>query len=377
VRRSVWMHAWDLCGRTPDSLLDFLLEHGVNACSLGMSYHGGRMLLATHPERVVYQQLPGALYFDAAIGQFPRELRPAVAPEGAAAETFLARCAERRFPAEAWVVLCHQDALAPAAPQLAVRNAFGEAYEHALCPASETVRLFCIEVCRQAAAVPGVTGLDLEALSFLGYEHGGLHDKRGIPLSKELSWLLSICCCDDCRRALPGVDEEIRARVRQCVADPYGPAPALDAERQVLEWRRRVQSALLRRIREAVPDRRLNLRISPDPHFGMGKSSLTLPDIAGIADSATFTYFGSTLAAMADAVDRQPRHDKVETSTGFVFHEPDCRTRDDLRTRAELALRSGATATSFYCFGMAGQPHWAWLKEAIDHSDRMEALNRG
>jgi hypothetical protein len=369
MRRSVWMHPWDLCGRDPDRVIDHLLAHGLDACSLALSYHGGRLLLPAHPSRVVYEQHPGALYFFAAVDRFPAALRPAVASETSVAEAFLVRARKRGFPVEAWTVFCHQDGLAASAPRFAVTNAFGETYSHALCPAHDAVQEFCAELGRQAAAVPGVTGLDLEALSFLGYEHGGLHDKRGIPVSKDLAWWLNICCCAVCRKALPGIDAEIRQRVRQALADPYGPAPAaLECEAEIHAWRRRVQLGLLRRLREAVPGVPLNLRASPDPRCSIGKSTLSPADVAGIAERITFTFFGSTVAAMQDGVAQLPRHAGVARNIGFIFHEPDCRSAADLQARAALAARAGADGASFYCFGMAAEPHWNWLQSTIENS---------
>ena len=41
---------------------------------------------------------------------------------------------------EAWIVLTHNSTLGRAHPDLVVRNAFGDAYPYALCPAAQDVQ---------------------------------------------------------------------------------------------------------------------------------------------------------------------------------------------------------------------------------------------
>ena len=324
MRRAVWINAWDTQDRDPDELLDFLQDHGVNGCNIGLTYHGGRMLLPSHPRRVVYEH---------------RQTEYAVCAQ------FLAAASRRDFDARAWVVLCHSDG-DHALPTIV--NAFGERYPYALCPAQAVVQDYCVRICREAVERPGITGLDIEALGFMGYEHGGLHDKRGIPLNAEAAWWLSICCCGACSEALPGIAELLRARIRTWLDDPYQPVQPIDST-SVIEYRQRVQLELLTRIREALPGVTLNLRIAPEPRFSGGKCSLPLEMLAGLADEVTYTFFGAPAEQMC-LPDERP----VPVHCGFVFHEPDCKSEDDVRRRFKrsaggrlwiLQLRHGCPAS--------------------------------
>ena len=332
MRHAVWMNAWDTQDRDPDQLLDFLEEHGINGCNLGVTYHAGRMLLAMHPTRVVHEHHQTL---------------------NVPSEPFLRAAARRRFDARAWVVLCHNDR-ARELPR--VVNAFDERYPYALCPAHPDVQQYCVEICRAAAAAEGIRGLDIEALSYMGYEHGGLHDKRGVPMNAEAAWWLSVCCCDICRAELRGVGELLRDRIRKWLDDPYASVEPID-DRPIIEYRRRVQRALLAEIREALPGVTLNLRLASDERFSGGKCSLPLQEVAGLVDEVTYTFFGAPAASM-----RIPEPRPLPIHCGFVFHEPDCRTEDDVLQRFHAVNADGY---GFYSFGMAARPHWRWLKQAL------------
>jgi hypothetical protein len=334
MRRAVWMNTWDTEGREPDELLDFLEAHGLNGCNLGLAYHGGRMLLPMHPTRVVLEHEPTSR---------------------ASCQDFLVAAARRKFDARAWVVLCHDDSRTML--EHSVVNAFGEQYPYALCPAHAEVRERCLRICREAASTEGIRGLDIEALSFMGYEHGGLHDKRGVPSNSEAAWWLSVCCCDVCSRELPGLAPLLRERVRRWLDDPYAPVQPLDEDPCIIAHRQRVQRSLLASVREALPSATLNLRIAPDPRFSGGKCSLPLEAVVGLADEVTYTFFRAAVTAM-----HVPPNRPVPAHCGFIFHEPDCRREDEVRERFSAVAADGY---GFYSFGMAARPHWRWLQNTL------------
>jgi hypothetical protein len=261
------------------------------------------------------------------------------------------------------VVLCHNDALGGGAPAHCVENAFGEKYPYALCPAQERVQEYCVELCRQAAAVEGVSGLDVEALGWLGYEHQGLHEKRGVPLSKEAAWWLSICCCEACRAGTGDLRAEIVRRVRTWLDDPWRGAEAGFDE--VAEWRAGVQRRLLERIREATRGRRLNLRLAQGRKWSGGKSTLSFEEAAGLVDAVTATFFGSSVEAMEMGLARLPGERALPVNGGFVFHGPDCGSEDDVTKRVALLEAAGLAGWGFYGYGMAARAHWAWLRQAL------------
>lgn len=364
MKHSIWMTPWDLAGREPEELIAFLRGLGLDGCNLALSYHGGRMLLPANRCHTVYEQHASAVYFPCDAGRYAAPLVPAVGAEAPLAMRFLERAAAEGFPVYAWTVLCHNDYLGPLAPECCIENAFGERYSYALCPSHPEVRRYVAALCGEIAALPGVAGLDLEALGFLGYEHGSLHAKAGVALPREALIPLSICFCRYCRAAM-GDAEEIAAAARDAVRAYLrdGQLPAR-RDKAVLAARRQAQLAALDAIRAATGSTPLNVRLSLDPWFFGGKATLAWDDLPRRADSVTLTYFGLPVD-----VANVPRKRSLPIHTGFVFHGPDCTRPEDVAARYR-ALRDCAPETiTFYCFSMAAPRHFAWLRRTIQGAD--------
>ncbi len=390
--KSIWMHAWDLEGVAPEELIASLQDSGLNACNLAFSYHGGRMLLARHPYRKVYEQDSSMLYFPADRARYcGLRLQPHIAPQAELVLPFVEAARAAEFEVNAWTVLCHNDRLGEAATaqtsaqisECCVENVFGERYSYALCPSNPEVRKYITTLCADITAMPGVARLDMEALSFLGYDHASLHDKRGVPLAPIITWLLSICACADCVRKLGAAAEEIVGKARVYICDylarfPHHLTPpdlragleqvlgeaALTA---LLAMRARVVTSLLEEVRAAVGTAHLNLRLATSPLFIGGKSALDWAQLAGRADSATITFLGESQEQMAAELKRiLPREQRsVLVFGGFCYHHPDCSSAAEVQARFTLLREAQLDGVIFYCYGMATARHYAWLKDTL------------
>lgn len=150
---------------------------------LRLSYHAVRAATPLHPERCTVE-VPQARYLpirDEVWRQ--RRLKP-VGP-GWPWEDDLFGSARDALRAEgldvyAWTVFTHNSRLGRGNPDLSVRNAFGERYPYALCPASDDVLEYCETLVREIAVLAGADGLVLEAFGPLGVVHEGHHDKTGL-----------------------------------------------------------------------------------------------------------------------------------------------------------------------------------------------------
>jgi hypothetical protein len=230
VLRSIWMHPWDLEGVNHAELIAFLKDCGLNACNLAFSYHNGRMFLPRHAQRRVYEQDLSAVYFPANEARYRGlRLQPHLAPQAALLRAFLTAAQQVEFAVNAWTVLCHNDRIGLAAPDCCITNVFGERDSYSLCPSHPDVRQYIIALCGDIAALDGVARLDLEALSFMGYEHQSLHDKAGLSLTPVIKWLLSICVCAHCSAALGTLAAELTAKARTCIAEYLTHWPELAA----------------------------------------------------------------------------------------------------------------------------------------------------
>jgi hypothetical protein len=359
--RSIWMCPWDLEGREPEAVLDELEDIGLNAARLALSYHGGRMYLPRHRFRAVYEQHPGAVYFQAEPSRYAR-LRPAVSTLACETGTFLAAAARRRFPVLAWTVLCHNDHLGALAPDCCVENAFGDRYTYTLCPSHPDVQDYILALCADIAAQPGIAGLDIEALSYMGYQHHSPHDKRGVPLSPETTSLLSLCFCHDCRHSIGPEADELRSHVRRAVRS------GVPVEwTTVVESRRKVLLGLLSRLRTVSDPAAIDLRVSPDACFHGGKTALSFEEIRPFVDAATVTFFGVPVESIRTQLSRISGT-TLPVHGGFVFHHPDCRSEADLRERLEVLTAAELQGTSFYSYSMASDLQLGWLQNVLKGS---------
>ena len=348
MTRSIWMGPWDLEHRDAAQVLDELQDIGLNAASLAMSYHGGRMLLPRHRSRLVYELHPGAVYFEPEGSRYAR-LRPAVSPLATATAKFLRAAARRNFPVSAWTVLCHNDHLGMLHPECCIENALGDRYSYALCPSHPDVQHYILALCADVVSVPGVAGLDVEALSFMGYEHQSLHDKRGVTLDREQISMLSLCFCEHCRAAMGTGAEAMRQRIRSAIQTGETADWSI-----VLNARHSVLRKLLARLRETTITAPINLRMSTDAYFHGGKTALTIADAAPFVDAATLTFFGSTLESMErQLADIPPSNQPLHG--GIVFHNADCISERDVRKRLALLDATHFSGTSFYSYSMASQ----------------------
>ncbi len=381
--KSIWMHAWDLEGIEPDELIAFLKDCGLNACNLAFSYHGGRMLLPRHRRHKVYEQDLSAVYFPANESLYRNcSLQPHVAPQARLLRPFVDAAREAGFGVNAWAALCHNDRLGGGAPECCIENVFGDRYSYALCPANPEARGYIKALCADIAAFDGVARLDLEAFSFLGFDHQSPHDKRGVPLTPPVTWLLSICFCADCRRRLSEAAEEVERKTRGYLNNYFEKfdearpgelraelekALGRSALEALLEMRRQVITSLLDEVRAAVGEAHINLRLATLPLFIGGKTALDWSQLAGRVDSATNTFLGASSEQMAAELERLPRPEQrpVPVYGGFSFHHPDCLSESDVRRRFALLRQTRLDGVLFYCYGMAAVRHFKWLKKVL------------
>lgn len=205
----------------------------------------------------------------------------------------------------AWIVGLHSTPLATRHPDLAVVNAFGHSFRHALCPAVAEVADHAIRLVAGVAAT-GVDGIDLEAFGYLGWPHTGEHSKFGNGLRPVDEWLLSVCLCVACEGRLDdvGVDADaLRARIRtEITRQLEAPRPAAadtstDAvaalgqpmHDRVLEMRSAVTEDLVVAAVAAAAGVPTTLRVTRDQYACGGKSTGDLARLATAAGTVTFT----------------------------------------------------------------------------------------
>ncbi|GDY33017.1 hypothetical protein GTS_46500 [Gandjariella thermophila] len=293
-------YPWDLVG--DPAAAERIAGLGVDAVALAASYHTVRAATPLHPAHRVVDARHAAFYLPVREEAWRgRRLVPAAPswvdgpdPFGAAASALRAA----GLPVYAWTVLTHSSRLGVAHPELTVRNAFGDRYPYALCPANGDVAEYCATLVGEIIHIGQPDGMVLEACGPLGFVHGGHHEKTdGAEWTPAQQKLLSLCCCAGCaaRYAGAGIDvAELRAAIRSGVdggatdvAAALGTlTPAVSAVRTGLAGD--LRRLLVGEIRRLAPDTRIVLHASADP-WATGPFATVAPAVDAQVDVLTAT----------------------------------------------------------------------------------------
>lgn len=361
-----------------------LASSNVGGVRLAFAYHGGRWLLTTSSPCAVadfragqwFREDPGEAEACAPGPDAPSTPRlPVLGDEATEATAALAGAG---LGVTAWLVGLHQSGPVGRHPGSALRNVFGHRYQHALCPARPEVRAYATDLVARTARRPGVSGLELEAFGYLGWQHQSAHDKLGTPLRPVDRWLLSLCFCSACaaRFTAAGIDvPRLAATVRTALlAQLESPRPAgdltadactvlgPDRHAAVLDVRARVTQELVRDAVAAADGLPVSVRATTDPHACDGKSAGDLEALADAAGGLTVTSLSGDADALRRDLAAAARTGARVTAGWSLLAE---RTADagQLAAIAGDARAAGAESLVLYAYDLAPAPRLAWLRE--------------
>ncbi|MHC3393241.1 hypothetical protein ACLQ2E_27865 [Streptomyces lavendulocolor] len=360
--------------RDPGAQAERLRAIGVDRVRLAYAYHGGRWLLTTSDPAAVVDFPPGRWFApdgDAVAGGTPL---PVLGDEATAAAKALIASG---VAVTGWLVGLHQSHLATSRPELALCNAFGHRYRHALCPSQPEVVHYARSLVAETAEQPGVSGLELEAFGYLGWQHQSAHDKSGAQLRPADRWLLSLCFCGSCaaRFAGAGLDAvETAARTRAALhaqlADPQ-PARTIaqdavaalgqDQHDTVLAVRSQVTTDLVRTAAEASGGLPVSIRATGDPYACDGKSSDDLGALARAAGSLTVTNLAGDASALCRDLAAAGRTEG-QVVAGWNLGAAQTHSEEELMDVARRVRSHGANALVLYAYDLAPAPRLQWLR---------------
>ena len=376
------LYPWDVDGdpAAPDRIAGL----GLAGVTLAAAYHSVRAVTPFHPrhrivtrDAVVYYRADPARWRGARSRPArlrPARLRPAVSRPVGSFERAAAALRPRGVKVTAWAVITHNDRLGAAVPSAAVRNAFGDGYPWALCPASPAVREYATTLAGEVAALPAADAVELEACGWYGVEHLSAHDKTaGAADGPAARWLLSVCFCRACRReyTAAGADPAwLAACIRAAVdALPGGgaadPVPG-EAAGVLLDVRAAVAARFQREViaaaRDAAPGKPVYLHVHPDPRATGANPGAAPAALAGAAGVVLPCWDPATAPALvAGAADTAPPGTAIAASLLAVAGlggEP-----GTLPAQAAAVRAAGATELRLYHAGLAAAPDLA----AIGH----------
>jgi hypothetical protein len=384
TRVSVWAYPWDLGDLGLDAALGRLAEAGANCVSLATSYHAGRFVQPGNPRRRVYFPQDGTVYYRLDPRRWEGAgIRALQADSVATDGDMLGGLIDRRGgggPAvSCWTVCLHNTRLGMLHPGDVVRTAFGDPLWHTLCPSSPAARDYVARLCREIAEVYQPDRIELESPDFMGFDHGFHHEKDGLPLRPEDSFLMGLCFCDHCaaaaaRAGVPFAEAKGVARTRLEAAfaaelppppDPaFGPgwAAASPALAAFLDWRKGQVAGLLAEVRAAVPPV-TELVLIDFPGSWVGGVDLTR--CARHVDGVLFCGYVAAPAALPGLL--APVRDVIGDKTliaGFQLFHPNVRDRQDLAARVAAAAPS-VDGFNFYNLGLVPPARLRWIAQAL------------
>ncbi|MGW6485715.1 hypothetical protein [Streptomyces sp. NPDC055056] len=359
---------------------------GVDRVRLAYAYHGGRWLLTTSNPAAVADFDAGRWFARRGEGDNAEPLSSSLPVLGDDATAAAAALAATGMAVTGWLVGLHQSHLATARPDLALRNAFGHPYRHALCPAQQEVVRFAASLVAQTAKQSHVDGLELEAFAYLGWQHQSAHDKSGAQLRPVDRWLLSLCFCTACSTqfANAGINAaETAARARRAVrAQLAEPQPSADIahdadaalgpdlHKTLLDVRARVTAELVSTCVRASEGLPVSIRITDDPYACNGKSAGDLDALAEAAGSLTVTNLDGDAAALRRDLIAASRTG-VPVNAGWNLGAAQTTDEEDLQDIAQDAHTYGAASLVLYAYDLAPAPRLKWLRDLPTNTESL------
>ena len=376
MRNGIFAYTWDLVG-DPGAARRFA-DLGMDTVTLQAAYHSVRATTAWHPRHRVVHAEHAAAYFRIRPDRWRGlRLRPAAPTWGVEDDdrfgTAYSALTAAGVRTEAWLVLTHSSVLGRSAPDLAVRNAFGERFTYALCPAQTEVQEYALRLVQEVCDQYDVPALMLEACGWLGFEHGSHHEKTdGADLSPRARDLLSICLCSVCsaRLADRGVDvTRLAADIRTTVdrelqygvpaGESLGEALGRERAESVFDHRREVIAGLVQGVAALAPGRDLLLMATDDPQ-------VTGPDVgveyAGLSpDAFVVKCWDDEEAAIGRVKAAAGRTPVPLVANVNALGE----RAAELPSLAARLLAAGASGVRYYHAGLASPARLAAIREAI------------
>lgn len=268
MRTGAYLYPWDVDG--DPAAAGRIAGLGLTEVTLAAAYHAVRAVTRYHPGHRIVTRDAGIYYRPDPRHWSGATLHPVVDESAGCFERAAASLRGAGIGVTAWLVVTHNSGLGTAAGEYAIRNAYGDIYPWALCAGSAAVREYSARLAAEAARLPGVGALELEACGWYGFGHDSAHDKTGTVADAAGEWLLSLCFCAGCGGAYraAGADPAELASLVRAAADggpalPAGAAAVLDDIRATAA--QRLLGEVLAAVRVAAPGLPVLVHSAPGP----------------------------------------------------------------------------------------------------------------
>ncbi len=373
---AVWTYPWDVAEEGIDTVLRNIRDVAqCNGISLASAYHNFKQLRPhSSPGRKIYVGEGGVVYFNTDESRYGR-IKPVTSNVLKEIDAFQEACDRRQeygIDVSAWTVIMHNTRQATANPDAAMHTAHGDPSPHVLCPSNSDSREFAVALCSDLAHNYDLRAVELEAVGFLGFNHGYHHDKIGAPLGEWGAYLLGICFCDSClnRANDAGVDGRgVMALVRSELDGIYDGSdvpPDLTKDQGVERWLRdepefsRYQevavdsvASLIDEIRAACSGSGTKVILQGEP-FEETLDANRMREVVAKIDGVLVSAYNITTAEAGELMERSRKiAGEKELIVAIQAHYPEIPSSDEWRSKVRLCMDQGATGLNFYNYGIS------------------------
>lgn len=394
IRLGFFAYPWDLLDEGIDIALDAMADRcQCNAIALNAGYHSGRLLRPRMNGPVTCQR-PGAMvaftpdrsHYEAGA---PLPVVDRRLTEARVLERVRERCAAWNIDFGLWVVGLHNSTLGNADAELCVRNCFEDIYTYILCPANPRARAYLRGLVADVCAQFRPQRILLEAIGYLGIQHGAHHELFMQPLGEAERMLLSLCFCPHClaRAAEAGVDgkaaqkqarrwaKNLMAEERGTLSVDYAVAemPALLVESPELYAylcvRTETTASLVAEFYEIVTAHGARLEAMPTsfvrPTSRAWLEGVSLRRLAEASDALLpLSYFTNPMEVAADLRWVKMIAGGVPLVVGLSACYPATQSAESLAPRVVSCLDEGVEGVYYFNYGLLSEQRLDWVAEA-------------
>jgi hypothetical protein len=381
MHMTTWCYLWDLLDDGIDEVLREMKDDlGLNALSVATHYHSVEHYRPHTKGSFIYRD-ESALHFLPDPSHYRRTRLCHRVSEVARRGNPLRHVADRARALDmqlvSWTLACHSSYLGRTYPECSMRNALGDRYPEALCPANPDVRGFVTGLVEDLSHNYGLAVAELESAHFAPGRHYHHHEKIALEPGPADSLRLMLCFCEHCAQRgreagvdVDGLRETIAREISQTfaqgqprdesIAELVARLPGLAA---FLEARVETVTSLIRQIKSAAAP---GCVVSPIVWPARETAGLDMRQLADVTGSLTIAaYTSDPQEARKQIRDSAARAGGVEKlRVGYHTYPPVTSSRQALLDVIAASLDEGVRAFTFYNYGIAPRPNLAWLRDA-------------
>jgi hypothetical protein len=380
---TTWCYLWDLVDEgIDDTLLAMKDDLGLTALSVATHYHSVEHYRPHAPadKPFIYRD-DSALNFIPDLSRFGstriRHRVSEVAKRGNPLRQVADKARALGLELVSWTIACHSSHLGRAYPECAMRNALGDRYPEALCPANPEVRGFVTGLVDDLSHNYGIAVAELESANYAPGRHYHHHEKIAIEPGPADNLRLMLCFCEHCaaRGRAAGVDveklrDQVGAEIRDAFArgEPSGETVETLIERTAglaafLDARVEGVTSLVREIKAAAAPGCVVSPIVWPAREAAGLDVRALADLTGCVTIAAYT--DDPEVARRQIRDSARLAGGVEKlRVGYHTYPPIVPSREALLEVIRASLDEGVRAFTFYNYGIAPRRSLEWMGEA-------------